>query len=119
MIQWLKNWFQPRALDKSTMPGWYPYPTSNLSGVEVNSDTVLTISAAWRCISLISGTVGTMPMDLYRMTSTGAEEITDHPVARLLAKPNPIQGRTQFRESLMASCLALGNAYAEVQRLPD
>ena len=57
--------------------------------VNVTEDTQLQIAAAFSCIRLISETVGTLPLKLYRKTDQGRELATNHRAYRLVHRqPN-------------------------------
>lgn len=67
------------------------------------------------CVGLISETVATLPLKLYRPRPDGGrEEAPAHPLARVLAQPNPRMTGAELRELLMRSLLLHGNAYCRV-----
>ncbi len=49
----------------------------------------------------------------------GAQELDAHPLAQLLARPNPRQDGTAFLEALLSHLLLAGNAYVEAVALDD
>lgn len=63
-----------------------------------------------RSVRLISETASAIPWLLYE----GAAELDDHPVLRLLARPNERQAGTGFMEALYGHLLISGNAYVEL-----
>jgi HK97 family phage portal protein len=80
-----------------------PYAAENLATVQA-------------CVSVVSGTVASLPSYLYRRTPTGRIEDTAHPLARLIASgPNLRQSWPDFIEWLCASTMLSGNALAELQ----
>jgi HK97 family phage portal protein len=86
--------------------------------VIVNEHTALNLSAVWAAVTVISGTVASLPLLLYkRLPNGGKERFVDHPVYRMLHdEPNPEMTSMVFRETLQAHVLLWGNAYAEIQR---
>lgn len=70
--------------------------------------------AVLRCMSLICGTVGMLPMNLIE---DGPEKrtATDHPVHRLLKlRPNPWQTPLEFKRQMQLALLRHGDAYARI-----
>lgn len=84
------------------------------SGAVVNETSAMRVAAAWRCVNILSGTIGTLPVDLIRRVSeTVREPATGHPLRRVLTvKPNQWQTPSEFRRMMMAHLLLRGNAYA-------
>lgn len=84
------------------------------SGAVVNETTAMRVAAAWRCVNILSGTVGTLPIDLIkRVSETVREPAEGHPLRRVLTvKPNQWQTPSEFRRMMMAHLLLRGNAYA-------
>jgi HK97 family phage portal protein len=63
-----------------------------------------------RAVRMISQAGAAVPWLLYR----GSEELSDHPVLRLLSRPNPRQAGASFMEALYGHLLMSGNAYVEL-----
>jgi HK97 family phage portal protein len=84
------------------------------SGVSVNESSAMRVAAAWRCVNIISGTVGTLPMDLIRRISEGVREpAVGHKLRKVLTvKPNQWQTPSEFRRMMQAHLMLRGNAYA-------
>ena len=84
------------------------------SGAAVTETSAMRVAAAWRCINIISGTVGSLPMDLIRREGERIRRpAVGHPLRRLLTvKPNPWQTPSEFRRMLQAHLLLRGNGYA-------
>lgn len=106
------RWFggQQRSGTQITGPGGYPAPAA----VTVTEETALQLSAVWACVRLISQTVASLPILVYRKTDTGREVVTDHWFSRLMAnKPNQYQTRYEFWEHQIANLAMHGNLYAK------
>ncbi len=87
------------------------------SGVAINEENALTISAFWNGINIIAGAIGFLPLVLYRRIGQGRERAYTHPVYTLLHdRPNPYMDALVFRETLQGHLLTWGNAYAEIER---
>ncbi|QAY79942.1 phage portal protein [Sphingosinicella sp. BN140058] len=79
--------------------------------------SALGLSAVWACVNLIAGTIGTLPIMIYRSVPGGVEEEEwDHPLYRLLSEsPNADQTPVDFFEFAAASVELHGNAYSEIE----
>ncbi|MCV0396954.1 MAG: phage portal protein [Rhizobiaceae bacterium] len=84
------------------------------SGVSINESSAMRVAAAWRCVNIISGTVGTLPLDLIRRVSEQVREpARGHPLRKVLTvKPNQWQTPSEFRRMMQAHLMLRGNAYA-------
>lgn len=89
---------------------------TNTSGKNVTVNSALQLSAAWACVRLISETLSTLPMNVYR--DIGAKELAkDHQLYNLLhTQPNADMTAAVFWQAYIASLLLQGNAYVEVRR---
>lgn len=103
----------PRRLSLADPSGW-PGLDSDL-GEGVTESSVLNLSAAWACLNLLVGTVGSLPLMVYRDRPGGGREVAkDHPLYRLLHEsPNAEQTTLDFLEQLCLSIELRGNGYAE------
>lgn len=89
------------------------------AGVHVTNRTVLTLTAVWRAVNILSGTIAALPLNVYRKTKDGhREKLSNHPVADLLDDPNTDMTDFIFRETMMAVLLLRGNCYAVIRRDP-
>src|SRR6185437_6860640 len=66
--------------------------------------------AVHRAVRLIAETASAIPWLLYE----GAAELDDHPLLRLLERPNQRQAGATFLEALYGHLLLAGNAYVEM-----
>jgi HK97 family phage portal protein len=90
------------------------------SGMPINDETVLQMTTSWRCIRLISETIGTLPLHLYRPTPSGLEKAKDHKLYRVLHhQPNPSMTSIEWVEAMVVSLCVWGQAYNDVTRLGD
>lgn len=63
----------------------------------------------YRCIRLISQNAAAVPWTVF----DGAHKLDDHPLLSLLRQPNPLQGASEFFESVYGFYLIAGNSYVE------
>jgi len=96
-----------------------PAPTNgNTAPVSVTLETALQLSAVWSCVRLISESVASLPINIYKIMPNG-ERILDreHPLSMLFnGKPNRWQTRQEFFETMTYQIVLLGNCYAMKQK---
>lgn len=90
-----------QLLAENTDPTW--------SGVTVNADQALRLSAVWACVRLLADTVSTLPVDVYRRGSRDPL-----PTPPLLQEPAAGTPRHEWLEAVMRCLLLRGNAYGLV-----
>ena len=87
------------------------------AGVPVGPHLAENLSAVFACVQIISETLASLPLVVYRRERDGKTPAADHPVARLFGRaPNTLQTPVEFLEMLQAHVLLRGNAYAEIER---
>lgn len=91
--------------------------TSN-SGVDVDEETALKISAVYACVKVIAETIASLPLHLLKELPNGdSERAKQHPLFGVLHDaPNSEMTSFTFREMLMTNLLLWGNAYALIKR---
>ena len=111
------GWLGPYSSGDKALAALFGGPPTS-SGVTVNETTALNLSAVWAAVNIISGTIASLPLILYkRLPNGGKERFTEHPVYKLLHdEPNPETTDFDFRRTLLAHILLWGNGYAEIQR---
>jgi HK97 family phage portal protein len=116
----LLNWMGiPIHLTDSDFWGTYFGGTSN-SGVTVDENGMLSLSAVWACARLISETIGTLPLSMYERTSSGKRLAPQHPLHSLIHdQPNADATASVHWESTVAAMLLRGAARAEKLLLND
>ena len=93
---------------------WYG-PISR-GAAPVSPDTALRLSVVWACVKVLSETVGSTPLHLYRrLPDGGKERATDHPLSALIRqRPNRWQTAMEWREMMQGHLALRGNAYSEI-----
>ena len=90
---------------------------SSAAGVRVNQQAAMAVSAVHACVTIRSEDVARCRPTLYAAKPDGGRvAVTDHPVARLLKRPNTVQTWFEFMEQMQAGYLLRGNAYAVILR---
>jgi HK97 family phage portal protein len=86
------------------------------AGVVVNETSAMKIVAVYACVDLLSSTIGSLPLILYRRLQRGKERATELPMYKLLHdKPNTEQNSDVWRQEMMAHTLLWGHSYSEIQ----
>lgn len=88
------------------------------AGAALTPETAMRNATVWACVKLISETLGTLPLDLYRRQAGGGRrEATDHPLYAVLHhRPNRWQTSVEWRELMIAWACLRGVAYSEIKR---
>ncbi len=89
-------------------------PTS--TGQVVNARSVMWLSTAWACVTMLGGTIGSLSREVYQKQDGIRVPAGDHPLQRVLDDPNADQTPLDFWEMMVLSLELWGNAYAEVER---
>ncbi|WAJ29319.1 phage portal protein [Antarcticirhabdus aurantiaca] len=118
VIQRLFSWGRPKA--EAAPMGVDPIVLETLRGGgwlfgegEVNVAHALRNPSVYRCVTLISSTIGMLPLHLIEAETK--EKAKDHPLFLLLHRePNGWQTAYEFRSLMQMRVLTKGNAYARV-----
>lgn len=103
---------EQRSLGSSLFPG---LPLGTSAGQMVNASTAENLAAVMACVGAIASTTASLPAYVYRRTPGGRAEVPDHPVARLIRRPNELQTWPDFIEWWASQVLLHGNGVAEIQ----
>lgn len=106
----LNRLFQPRNEHR----GAYVDSTGRVSritldtyaGVDVDTETTLSVPAIWRGITMIADSVGVLPLHAYR------NDQQLEPTPKLLDRPNPLETRVETISAMAAALLLHGNYVA-------
>jgi len=96
------------SISDPVMAQFFSVGPTNLAGVAVNETTALGLSAVWRSVSLISGTIASVPLRTLRDKAGVREQVPS-----FLDNPGGPDGPTPFEwtETVLAHLLLHGNAY--------
>jgi HK97 family phage portal protein len=87
------------------------------SGLLVSQATSMTVGTVYACVKVISEDFARCVPTLYKGQDDGSRTtIIDHPIARILKRPNRIQTWFEFGRDLMAAYELRGNGYAAILR---
>ncbi|MCP8970564.1 phage portal protein [Ectobacillus ponti] len=91
-------------------------PPQSDAGVTVNENIAMQNVAVSAAIGIISETIGSLPLELYKHMKDGRQIAKEHPVWMLIHdSPNPFMTAIVFWELLMSHVLSWGNGYAEIE----
>ncbi|MEN4211699.1 phage portal protein [Serratia marcescens] len=110
----LLNWLGvPISLTTGTF--WQEWLGTSSSGKVVTADKAMQLSAVWACIRLLSESVSTLPMKVYRREADGSRKLAqDHPAYQVLCRrPNLEMTPSRFMLMVVASICLRGNAFIE------
>jgi len=111
--------FAPRTETRSTPPTSWDHLAGKEGGdIAVTPPLAENMSAVFAAVQIISETVASLPLLVYREDEGGVRTATrQHPVARIFAgDANDWQTSNEWLETMTAHCLLRGNAYAEIIR---
>jgi len=92
------------ALTSGGRPRWTPRDYASLATEGFARNAV-----AYRCVRMVAESAASTPLAVF----VDGVRRDDHPLARLLAQPNPEQSGTEWLEALYGGLQTAGNAYAE------
>ena len=109
--------FKPKAGTPSADDDyWYsPVYSPTSGGVNVTPDTAMQVSAVMACVRIISETLATLPLHMYRrLPNGGKDKAVRHPLYDILFRqPNQWQTSVEFLEMMQGHLCLRGNACAE------
>lgn len=116
---YLRRLLRPQA-NMESLPGplddwWYkPLGGYTDAGIPIDAATAEKISAVYRCVSIIAGSVANLPFPVYRrLGEEGKQRERTHPVYRLLnERPNRWQTAYEWRRQMQRHVLMRGNGYS-------
>ena len=88
------------------------------SGKRVNERSAMQTSAVYACVRVISESVASLPLHVYKYNKNGGKEkAIDHPLYHLLHdEPNPEMTAYSFFEVALTHLLLWGNSYSQIIR---
>ncbi|PHI31040.1 phage portal protein [Budvicia aquatica] len=94
---------------------WEEWIGTSSSGKVVTTDKAMQLSAVWACVRLLSESVSTLPLKVYKRNADGSRELAkDHPAYNVLCRrPNSEMTPSRLMLMLVASQCLRGNAFIE------
>ncbi len=111
------NFFKKKKQQVEERSSSFDYLLYNGTGA-YSTNRALLLSTVYRCVEVISDSVAQLPLEPYKIDSSGYKlKFTSHPTYRLLnAEPNSRMTRFTFIKTLIVSTLLKGNGYAFIER---
>jgi HK97 family phage portal protein len=86
------------------------------TGVAVNEKSAMTFSAVWASVRILSETIASLPWNVYTSEDESPMVVPNHPITKVLRRPNAMMTSMTFRETMMANLALHGNAFAFIER---
>ncbi len=87
------------------------------AGVEISAENALTVSAVAACVRLLSESVASLPLHVFKRAEHGKVKADSHGLYSVIHDaPNDYQTSYTWRSQLMSSVLLHGNAYSLIER---
>lgn len=128
ILQRIAQWFRPQLRATQNDPNWEgwwhnQYGGKSSSGISVTRDNALMVPAVWQAVSMISGDVAKLPLDLYRKKGGDGEDreiYESHPAEWVVRWESNIEMTApQFWRQMTADALIWNNSYAWIRRGGD
>jgi len=116
-ITWVANLLsgEQRALSSSQLFELIAAGNSTYAGPSVTEDNAMRSSAVYACIRIISESIASLPLVLYKQQGRNKNRATTHPLYPLLHDmANPEMTAFEWRELMVAHALLRGNGYSEI-----
>ena len=115
----IRNLFEKRSFDNQQ---WLQdflrgrdYGTTSNSGTNVGPENAIRNSAVFNAGWILSNTIASLPLFLYKRIPGGKERANDHSLFRLLhTQPNELMTAFSLREMMMWHLLFWGNTYLNI-----
>ena len=100
---------------------YYPVGMPSSSGVNVDEQNALTVSAVYGCIRVLRESLSSLPWRVYRQVDDREKErAEDHYLWRILHdRPNPWMTPAEFKELGVTHLCLRGNYYSEIRGAGD
>jgi HK97 family phage portal protein len=95
------------------VPDWLGLRSA--TGLTVNEITAENLATVSACVGAIASAIGSLPPRVYRPSGAGREELTGHPVNRLIRAPWGLMTWPDWCEWALSQVLLHGNALAEIR----
>lgn len=98
---------------------WQDWYGLSGSGQSVSADSAMQLSTVWACVRLLSETIATLPLKLYRLEPSGTRTpaISHQLYPILCRRPNAEMTPSRFFQVIVASLCLRGNAFIEKKRI--
>lgn len=101
---------------------WASFVSGNTwAGEPVTPKNVMTIGAVWRAVFLNAGTIGALPLVVYKRLPNGESVVADDDDYNIVLRvsPNDDQTALEFLEAWIACEVLVGNGYARIDKTAE
>ena len=118
IFETIKNVFIPNKKENKSEARSMTFTTAYGSGMSVTPKTALTFTSVWAAIRLLSESVSSLPISVYKRQPNGnnVEALDDSLTTLLKYKPNQYQNKITFFEKIMMDLCVNGNSYVYIER---
>lgn len=89
----------------------------NITGEKVNEETATSFTAVWRAVSLLGGTIASLPFNLIQEIDNKKIIAKDNPLYNTIHnEPNPLMTSYIYRETSVAHLLLHGDSFSIINR---
>lgn len=116
ILQRVANLFggEQRAISSRDLFELIAAGNATYAGPSVTEDNAMRSSAVYACIRIISESIASLPLVLYKQSGRNKDRATSHPLYPILHDlANPEMTALEWRELTMAHVLLRGNAWSE------
>lgn len=89
---------------------------ASASGAQISQSTAMTVSAVYGCTDRLSTDLALCTPGIFKKNSDGSKTKVEHPLDKLLKRPNRQQTWFEFKRQLDLSTALRGNGYAAIRR---
>lgn len=101
---WIQDWLNANE-----------YGITSFAGIRINENNSIKYSAVLACVRIISETIASLPLFVYKRLKEGKEKAPDHPLYNILhSQPNPEMSSFIYREMMAIHLLLWGNSYSQI-----
>ena len=109
----IRNLTQGTQYTLGELAALYDYPQNTI----INPRTAMQTSAVYSCVSIIAGSIASMPLPVYQRTKDGREK-ADHPYWWLFnEQPNQNMSAAVYWEYILGSMLLFGDGFSRLRRV--
>jgi len=113
VINWLFDGLQRNQGIQNPAPPVY----SESAASSVTFDSAMQLSGVWSCVKLISETVASLPLTVYKKTPDGrVKSVSDQLTILFQGKVNRYQNKIEFFETVLLNLIVHGNSYCIIQK---
>jgi HK97 family phage portal protein len=114
LLQRIGNLFEKRSLTSSQLFELIAAGNNTYAGPSVTEDNAMRSSAVYACIRIISESIASLPLVLYRQQGRNKNRASDHPTYSVLHDlANPLMTALEWRELTMVHALLRGNSWSQ------